>query len=307
MLIVAAIGGNAILRKNEKPSVNTQMKNIAHVSRELVAIAKKHNLVLTHGNGPQVGNILIRSEEALGKAYPLPLFACVAESQGEIGFMIEQSIQNELSKEHIKKDVVTVLTQTIVDKNDPSIKNPSKPIGPYYTKKEAMHLKKKGFTVAKDPRGGYRRIVPSPKPIKIIETDTIKKLANSGVIVVSVGGGGIPVFKNHSLKGIDAVIDKDAASACLAKSISADALLILTDVSHAYMNYKKPGQKKLTRIHLKDIEKYHEEGHFSPGSMGPKIEAAIDFIKNGGKKCIITNMENVQKALDEDYGTVIVK
>ncbi len=308
MLIVVAIGGNAILRKGEKPSVDAQLKNMKKLSKQLVAIAKKHRLVLTHGNGPQVGNELIRVEEALGKAYPLPLYTCVAESQGEIGYMIEQSLQNELRKQRMKRSVVTILTQALVDRKDKSFNKPTKPIGPYYTKSETQHLKKKGFVMAVDARGGYRRVVPSPKPLKIIEADTIKKLVKDNVIVVAAGGGGIPVYQVSSrseLKGIDAVIDKDMASACLAKSIGADAMLILTDVSNAYLNYKKPKQIKLTKIKAGKLKKYMN--HFPAGSMGPKIEASIDFVEHGGKKAIITSPENAEKAVKGKTGTVITK
>jgi carbamate kinase len=307
MLVVTAIGGNAILRKDEKPSVEGQLANMKKLSAQLVSIAKKHHLVLTHGNGPQVGNIMIRVEEALGKAYPLPLYACVAESQGEIGYMIEQSLQNELRKDGMRKHVVTILTQVVVDKKDTSFKKPTKPVGPFYTKKEADHLAKKGFDLAKDPRGGYRRVVASPKPLEIVEAQTIKELIADGVIVVAAGGGGIPVYRNHGIHGVDAVIDKDLASACLAKSIGADALLILTDIDYAYVDFKKPNQKKLTKIKIGKVKEYMKGGHFPAGSMGPKIEAAVNFLESGGKMAIITSPENAEKALAGKAGTVITK
>jgi carbamate kinase len=307
MLVVAAIGGNAILRKDEKPTIDGQLKNMRKLSAQLVAIAKKHHLVLTHGNGPQVGNILIRVEEALGKAYPLPLYACVAESQGEIGYMIEQSLQNELRQDGMRKHVVTILTQATVDRDDPSFQKPTKPVGPFYTKKEADSLMRKGFDIAKDPRGGYRRVVASPKPLKIVEATTIKELIADGVIVVAAGGGGIPVYEKNGLHGVDAVIDKDLASACLAKSIKADVLLILTDIDYAYLDFKKPTQKKLTKIKIGKIKKYMKNGHFPAGSMGPKIEAAINFLESGGRMAIITSPENAEKALSGKAGTVITK
>ena len=306
MLVVVAIGGNAILSKNEKPSFERQFKNMQKLSKELIKLSNNHKLVLTHGNGPQVGNILIRVEEALGKAYPLPLFACVAESQGEMGFMIEQSLQNEFRKHHLKHPVVSVLTQVVVDRKDPFFKKPAKPIGPFYTKKEAEILKRKGFAVSKDVRGGYRRVVPSPKPKHIVEADVIKRLVKDGVTVVAAGGGGIPVYEHNGLKGIDAVIDKDLASSCLASSIQADMLLIITDVDAVYLNYKKHNQKKISKMNLKDARRYMKEGQFPAGSMGPKIEAAINFIERGGKKAIITSPSGIINAMKNKEGTLII-
>lgn len=306
MLIVAAIGGNAILRKNEKPSVRGQMHNMKKFSRQIVSIARKHHLVLTHGNGPQVGNELIRVEEALGKAYPLPLYACVAESQGEIGFMMEQSLQNALRKHKVKKSVATLLTQVLVDKKDPMFRKPTKFVGPYYTKKEAENLQKKGFSMKPDPRGGYRRVVPSPRPIKIVEADTVMKLVKNNIIPIAAGGGGIPVYNaGRELRGIDAVIDKDMASACLAKSIRADVLLILTDVPCVYLNYRKANEKKIKKIKSSGLKRLMK--HFPAGSMGPKIEAALDFVEHGGRMAVITNPSNASQALSGKAGTIITK
>lgn len=305
MLIVIAVGGNAILKKGDKPSFEQQLSNTAKLMEKVAVIAKSHRLVLTHGNGPQVGNILIRVEEALGKAYPLPLYACVAESQGEMGFMMEQSLQNALRKKRHDKPIASMLTRVIVDAGDTAFRNPSKPIGPFYSKKEAAVLKRKGFSVSKDPRGGYRRVVSSPKPLKIVESDAINRLVRGGIIIVAAGGGGIPVTRGG--KSIDAVVDKDLASACLANSISADILLIITDVECAYLNYKTKNQMKIRKMKLKEAKRYLKDGQFPAGSMGPKIEAAADFLQSGGKRAIITDVKNMIKALDGKAGTTITR
>ena len=304
---VVALGGNALLRRKERPAFSTQSKNISTAVKNVLPLIRKYKVVLTHGNGPQVGNILIQIEEALGKAYPVPLFVAVAESEGEIGYMIEQSLYNELRAHHINKPVITILTQVIVDKKDKMFRKPTKPVGPFYDVKHAAILRKKGFTMAK-VIGGYRRVVPSPNPLEIVEAKTINSLLNSGTIVIAAGGGGIPVYKEKNrLKGIDAVIDKDLASACLAKSIKADIFLILTDVNKVYLNYKKPDQKALNKINISAVKKYMKGGHFPAGSMGPKVQAAINFLKSGGKKVIITNPESLEKALKGKEGTVITK
>lgn len=307
MLIVAAIGGNAVLRKGEKPTIEKQFRNAAKLMQKLAGLAKKHRLVLTHGNGPQVGNILIRSEEAAGKAYPLPLYACVAESQGEMGFMMEQTLQNEFRKRGIKKPVISILTQVVVDKNDPLFNEPTKAIGPFYSGKEANALRKKRFNLAKDPRGGYRRVVSSPKPKKIVEAETIKELVNHGITIIAAGGGGIPVYEDAGLHAIEAVIDKDLASACLATSIGADMLLIITDVQAACLNYRKPGQKEIRKMKVRQAMWYMKEGHFPQGSMGPKVQAAMNFLNKGGKKAVITNENNIFHALEGRAGTTIIR
>lgn len=299
MLVVIALGGNALLRRGEKPSIEMQEKNVRKAVKSIRGIAKKHRVVITHGNGPQVGNIMIQVESALGKAYPVPLHVAVAESEGEIGYLLEQALYNE-----IKKPVVSILTQVIVDKNDTAFKNPTKPIGPYYTKKEMIILKKKGYKMARI-NSGYRRVVASPRPLKIVEAPVIKRLASMDVIAIAAGGGGIPVYKARELKGIGAVIDKDLASACLAKSIDANLLLILTDVPYAYINYGKKNQKAINKISVKGAKKLLAEGHFPAGSMGPKIQAAIEFAEYG--KSIITNFSSLQKAMQGRAGTMIAK
>lgn len=300
MLVVIALGGNALLRRGETLSLEMQEKNVRLAAKSIKKMAKNNHIVITHGNGPQVGNIMIQVESALGKAYPVPLHVAVAESEGEIGYLLEQALYNEL-----KKPVVSILTQVIVNRKDPAFRNPTKPIGPYYNARHARLLEKKGYRMKK-VNGGYRRVVASPRPLKIVEAPVIKKLVSLDTVAIAAGGGGIPVYKAHELHGIDAVIDKDLASTCLAKSINAKLLLILTDVPNVYINYGKKTQKTLGKLTVKEARKLLKGGHFPPGSMGPKIEAAIDFAGHGGK-AIITNFASLNKALKGKAGTIVVK
>jgi carbamate kinase len=299
-IAVVALGGNAIMRKSDK-TIEQQFANTRAAVRSILFLAKKYNLVITHGNGPQVGNILIQVESAMGKAYPIPLSVAVAESQGQIGYMIEQAIQNELQK----KAAVSVLTQVLVDKNDPAFKRPTKPVGPFYTKEHAMLLKRKGFTVMSDAGRGWRRVVPSPQPLKIVEAGAIKDIVRKGIVVIAAGGGGIPVYKSgRRLVGIDAVIDKDLASLCLAKSIKADLLIILTDVDNVYLNYGTARQRPIRKLTIKEAQKYMK--HFAEGSMKPKIMAAMEFVKSG-RHAVITSPRSLKAALKGKAGTWIVK
>ena len=304
---VIALGGNALLKKGEKVTISVQYRNIENTIKKISFLVQKYNLVITHGNGPQVGNALIRVEEALGKAYALPLDVVVAETEAEIGYIIEQVLGNELKAHHSKKAVVGILTQVLVNKNDGAFQNPSKFIGPFYSKKEAENLRLKGLHVKLDPRGGYRRVVASPTPLKIVESDIIKKLGKD-TIIIAAGGGGIPVYEEKGkIHGIEAVIDKDLASAVLARDVSADLFLIITDVPYVYINFKKKNQKPLKSMNVKRAMQFLKQGHFGEGSMKPKVEAAINFLSSGGKKVIITSPQNVEKALKGRSGTIIVK
>lgn len=309
--MVVALGGNAILSKGQEPSISTQFRNVRKAVGHILPLYKRYNLVLTHGNGPQVGNILIRVEEALGKAYPLPLDVCVAESEGEIGYIIGQTLFNQIEKGKSSPRIRTaaLLTQVVVDRKDPAFRNPTKPVGPFYSKKEAQSLKKKGMKVVFDAGRGYRRVVPSPKPLRIIEAPVVKRLLAQKVIVIAAGGGGIPVVKAKGrYKGVEAVIDKDPASCCLAKDVGAEILLILTNVDKVKLNYGKKGQQSIDRMDIRQARRYMEEGHFPPGSMGPKIQAAIDFARSGkDKKAIITSPANAEKALQGRQGTHITR
>lgn len=294
-LAVVAFGGNALLRGNQIGTITEQEKNAYDACLNLVQLLKSgYNIVVTHGNGPQVGNILLRNEagNSVFKIPKMPLDICVADSQGGIGYMLEQQLRNVLAEHKIKKEVITIVTQVVVDKNDPAFKEPSKPVGSFYLKEEADLLAKANNWIFKeDPRKrGWRRVVASPKPKDIMNKNVVKALASKGNIVIAAGGGGIPVIYNGSnnLKGIDAVIDKDLASALLANEIGADAFFILTDVPKVCINFNKPNQKELDKIKLSQAKKYIKAGEFPAGSMGPKMMAAVSFVENGGKETIIT-------------------
>lgn len=305
---VIAIGGNAIIKEDQKGTAEEQIANICSLSERLTDIIKTYNVVLTHGNGPQIGNILLANESS-NEIPQMPLDVCSAYSQGGIGYMIQQALGDKLKEKGIKKSVSTIITQVVVDKKDTSFQNPTKPIGPFYSKEEAEEMcRTRGWQVVEDAGRGYRRVVPSPKPIDIVEKDIIKKLAASGEVVIACGGGGIPVIKKkaHKLEGIAAVIDKDLASSLLATLINAEMFLILTYVDRVAINFNKPDQQWLSRITVRDAKEYLAQGHFPPGSMGPKITAAVDFIEKGGKRAIITSWNYISQALAGNAGTEIV-
>ena len=293
---VVALGGNALLRGNEIGTIQQQEKNTYDTCINLLNLLKDdYNLVITHGNGPQVGNIMLRNEAGYNnyKIPKMPLDICVADSQGGIGYMIERQIINILKDYKIRKNVVTLVTQVLVDKDDPAFQNPTKPVGAFYLKEEADLLARvNNFVFKEDPRKrGWRRVVPSPKPQDILNKKVIKDLVHRGNIVIATGGGGIPVYrgKDNKLYGVEAVIDKDSASALLAEEIGAEAFFILTDVSKVYLRFNKPDQKALNVITVDEAQKYFNDGEFAAGSMGPKILAAINFVKNGGKETVITD------------------
>src|SRR3989344_6244363 len=310
-LTIVSIGGNTLIRKGEKGTIEEQF---AHTEECMAYIAKMASqgkrIVITHGNGPIVGNIVIRNEAAKDIIPPMPLYICNADSEGGIGFMIQQALYNQLKKLNARRDVATIVTQVVVDKNDPAFSKPTKPIGPFYTKEEAERIKQqKGWTIHEDSNRGYRRVVPSPKALKVIEADIIKRLAMDGVIVIAAGGGGVPVIElpDGKLKGVDAVIDKDLATSVLAREIKAATFIDLTSVENVYINFGKPDQKALNSLTVKDAKRYHAENEFAPGSMGPKIEAAIEFLETGGKEVIITTPELVEAAMKGKAGTRITK
>jgi len=264
-------------------------------------------LVLTHGNGPQVGHILIRAEAARKQAYTIPLSVAVAQSQGEIGYVIQQALYNEMAKGRFGRPIVSLLTQVLVDPLDPAFATPTKPIGPYYSDAQAEPLRRQGIPLAFFAGDGWRRVVASPRPLKIIEASAVRWLVEHGVVVVAAGGGGIPVYQvGNRLKGLDAVIDKDTASAVLAESIGADLLLILTDVPNVALNYQQPDQVDLDCMSAAEAERYLSQGHFPPGTMGPKVEAAIQFVRASRGKAIITTPEAMELALAGEDGTQIV-
>ena len=295
-LAVVAFGGNALLRAGQKGTISEQEANVYSTCESLLGLVKNdYDIVIGHGNGPQVGNILLQNNggEKLYGIPEMPLDVCGAYSQGFIGYIIEQQFKNVLNKHGIQKDILTLVTQVLVDKNDAAFKNPTKPIGPYYTEEEMNSHKEKNpnESFAKDPKGkGWRKVVASPVPLEINNRKSIEMLARSGNIVVTVGGGGIPVYyvEPNKLEGIDAVIDKDLASSLLATQIGADEFYILTDVPKVCLHFNTPEEKRLDVITISEAKKYLAEGHFSEGSMAPKVRAAIKFVENGGKTCIIT-------------------
>jgi carbamate kinase len=309
-LAVVALGGNALLREKETGTIEQQEQNATDTLENLVWMLKEgYELVIAHGNGPQVGNILMRNDagEQLYNIAPMPLDICVADSQGGIGYMIERMFRNVLNKHGIRKNIITMVTLIEVDKNDPAFQNPSKRIGKMYSEKEAEKLtREKGWILKPSTKaeGGFRRVVPSPVPLEIINKETVELLVKNGNIVIAAGGGGIPVYYDEqgNVRTLDAVIDKDMASSLLASNIKADELYILTDVSFIYKDFGKPTQEKLEFLNYADTMKYLEMGTFAEGTMEPKIRACLNFIKNGGKKSVITEAKKLE---DKSYGSKI--
>jgi len=309
-LAVVALGGNALLRGNQLGTIEEQEKNTTDTLENVIYLIKEgYNLVLSHGNGPQVGNILMRNDagEQIYSIAQMPLDICVADSQGGIGYMIERMLLNVLKKHNMERNIVTLMTQVIVEKDDPAFHKPEKRIGKIYNREDARKLEKdKGWTFKEEVKmeGGWRRVVPSPRPVKVMNEEIIKDLANQGNIVIAAGGGGVPVYMDEDqlIKPVEAVIDKDLASSLMASRIGAHEFYILTDVPYVYINYKKEGQEVKEFLNHADTLKYLEQGMFSEGSMAPKIRAALYFIENGGEKSVITEATKLE---DRKYGTKI--
>jgi carbamate kinase len=312
-LVIVAIGGNSLVRENGRDSVQDQYEAVCETAVNIADMVEEgYNVVVTHGNGPQVGFGLRRSEIAneVAGMPEVPLVNCGADTQGGIGYQIQQSLTNEFAKRGIDKKVATVITQVEVSMDDPNFKNPTKPVGSFFTLEQSEEMKKEhpDWIFIEDSGRGYRRVVPSPNPIDIVEKDAIKTLINAGFVVVAVGGGGIPVVKsdNNTYQGIDAVIDKDFSTSLLAEQIQADTLIITTGVSRVCINFGKPNQLALEKITVEETKQYVTEGHFPPGSMLPKIEASLSFLENNGSRVIITNPESLKDAIVEKAGTHIV-
>ena len=311
-VVVVALGGNAILQPGQKGTFDEQMKNVHVTCEQLVQMVEsgQYRVVVTHGNGPQVGNLLLQNEAGKEVAAPVPLFVCGAESQGMIGLMIQQNLANLLAEKG-KDDVsvATVVTQVVVDKNDQAFTNPTKPVGPFYSEADAKALEsEKGYNVREDAGRGWRRVVPSPNPIEIFEKAAIRQLVDARAIVIASGGGGIPVVKeNGKLQGVDAVIDKDLAGERLAVDVGASIFMILTDVDSVRLNYKTPDEKALSQMTVSEAKQYAEEGHFAKGSMEPKVRAAVRFVESGGEKAIITSLDKAFDALSGNAGTTVTK
>lgn len=306
---VVALGGNAISRKGEEDTIANQFRHTRESLSAILPLVKRgYNIAITHGNGPQVGNAILRVEVARGKAPILPLGICVADTEGGMGYMIAQSLQNRLLREGIDRPVAAILTQVVVDFDDPAFSDPTKYIGQFYSEEEAQrYARERGWSVKRDGDRGWRRVVASPRPKGIVEGPVIRAMVQGGAIVIAAGGGGIPVYyeADGTLEGADSVIDKDRASAILANEIGAQEFIILTEVDQVALNFGKPNQQFLSQVTIAGARQYLAAGHFPAGSMGPKIEAAIAFLEAGGDKVIITSIDRAAAALDGNAGTVI--
>ncbi len=310
MKILIALGGNAIRQRGSGGTSKEQLERVALTCKELVTIIKAgHQIAITHGNGPQVGDILLANEMAKSAIPAMPLDVCGAESQGLIGYMFQQCLENELRAAGIDKGVATVVTQTVVDPSDEAFEKPTKPIGPYYQADEAAALRReKGWILVNDSDRGYRRAVPSPDPEWIVEARTILRLFEEGTIVIAAGGGGVPVVRDPVTgrnRGVEAVIDKDLGAALLAKLLSVDMLMILTEVEGVMLNYGRYDQEMLRTMTAKEGRRYLDEGQFPAGSMGPKVEAALRFVESGGKKAVISSVGSAEAALEGKSGTMV--
>lgn len=306
---VIALGGNALIKNGQKGTIYEQFENTRKSIKSIVKIIRDGwDVVITHGNGPQVGAILLQNITAKNITPAMPLGICVAESEGLLGYMIQQCLSNALKKEHIEKPVLALITQVIVDRDDPSLLKPTKPIGPFFNDIEAAHMQKEGFKMIRQSQG-WRMVVPSPDPKQIVEGESIRKMLDDGIIVIASGGGGMPVIEkeNGGFDGLEAVIDKDLAAERLAEAIQAELLMILTDVDKVYINYDTPQQTTLDSISLSELKTYYETNQFPPGSMGPKILAAIRFLESGGQKVIVAHIEKGWQALQGETGTVITR
>jgi carbamate kinase len=308
-IALIAFGGNALLPKFQRGLQNEQMKNAEKASRLMIHVVQKgFDLIIVHGNGPQVGNLLIQMEESINKIPPFSLEICDAMTEGSMGFMLEKSIINEIRKRSVDKDVATLVTQVIVDRDDPAFVQPSKPIGPFYSEYRArMLMREKKWSMMEDAGRGYRRVVPSPKPIDVVPKHVLKELVHSGKIVIAAGGGGIPVIINGSglFQGVEAVIDKDYTSSLIAREANADLFIILTNVPQVCLNYGTPREKPILEMTVAEAQTFLSQGQFPPGSMGPKIEASIDYIQGGGKEVLITSANQLKAALINRSGTRI--
>lgn len=308
--VVLAIGGNAITKPNEKGTFEEQLQNIAMAMDPVADVIKDgYRVVITHGNGPQVGNLLIKNELARSVVPEMPLYVCVANTQGSIGYAIQQQLRYALSRKGMTSEVITFITQVLVDPADPAFQHPTKPIGPFYSHDEAKEIMaKKGYQFVEDSGRGWRRVVPSPYPQRIIESEAIKKALLNGMTVVAAGGGGIPVVEEGGrLHGVDGVIDKDLAAMRLAIDVGADTLFLLTSVHRVAINYGRPDQRELDRITVEEARTYLEQGHFPAGSMGPKVSAAIEFLENGGQRVVIGHLAEAASALRGEAGTTITR
>jgi carbamate kinase len=306
--MLLAVGGNSLIRAGEKGTMAEQLANARRTAREIVGLIRDgYRIVLTHGNGPQVGAALLRSEAGATQVPGHPLDVCDASTQGEIGYILEQALEGELHSAGLHIPVISVLTQSVISLDDPAMQHPNKPVGPFYSRHEAEERQRHlGWEIMEDAARGYRRVVPSPEPIEIVELEVIRQLVDHGVLVIACGGGGIPIaYQNGQPAGVEAVIDKDRASALLASRLGLDLFVISTDTDYVYLDYKKPTQRPLHEVRTAELERYLAAGHFAPGSMGPKIESVLRFLRDGGKQAIIAQAENLRNAVAGSIGTHI--
>ncbi len=307
---VVALGGHAFMRHDEAGTIETHEKNAAEISAVMMMLVQRdYNLVITHGNGPQVGQLLRQADLTRDRIPPMPLDVMVAQTQGQLGCIMQQALLNQLRRRNIQRYVVTVITQVVVDKNDPAFGNPTKPVGRFLKQEEAERFRDElNWDVMEDAGRGWRRVVPSPRPRRIVQWQMIRDSAVQGHIVIAAGGGGIPMIKTaqDDYKGAEAVIDKDLTSSVLAASIGAELMVILTDVPQVYVNYNKPDQQALGAVTMQEAERLISDGHFPTGSMGPKIEAVQSFLKAGGRRALITNSQTLEAALEGRGGTHFV-
>jgi carbamate kinase len=306
--LLVALGGNALVRPGQSGSIPEQAATLrASLAGIVELIRRGHPLVITHGNGPQVGHILIRAEVARGRAYDLPLDVCVAQSQGETGYLIQQTLHNLLRNAGIDRPITALISRVVVDKDDPRMQRPTKPVGPFYTGEQAVALKARGCSVVEDAHHGHRRVVPSPLPLRIVEAGIVQRLMDEGVIVIALGGGGVPVAvePDGRLTGVEAVVDKDLASGVLAASIGITRILDLTSVDHVKLHFGSPAEQNLGRITVADAKAHLAAGHFEPGSMEPKIQAAIRFLEQGGQRVVITSPDHAVDGFEGRIGTQI--
>jgi len=308
-LVLVAVGGNALIRGGQKGTAQEQFENAVETAAAVVRLIRAgHRVVLTHGNGPQVGAQLVRSEAAAAHAYRLPLDCCVASTQGEVGYVLQYAMWQMMQAEGLNTPVVSLITQVLVDSGDPAFQHPTKPIGPAYTKEVAERYRDLlGWVIVEDASHGFRRAVPSPEPVAIVELEAIKACVDRGLVVIAGGGGGVPVFNDHDIsKGVEAVIDKDHTSAILARQLEADVFAIATDVDGVFLDFGKATQRPLDHLTIAQCRQYLKEGQFPPGSMGPKITAAIKYLELGGKMVVITDHEHLLEALEGKAGTRIL-
>ena len=306
--VVVAIGGNALLPPGDAGDLAAMRRRVHETARVLADLPDGDvRLVVTHGNGTQVGQLLLQTEEARGKTPPSPLDVLVAETQAQIGYLLQQALRNELAQLGRTDGVATIVTQVVVDAEDPAFRDPTKPVGPTIpTETEAMIKRARGWHLRPDPHGGWRRVVPSPRPLQIVEVPAIRALMEAGHIVIAAGGGGVPVVRHgERLVGVEAVVDKDLASAVLARELAAERLVLATDVDRVALDFRKPTQRFLDRMTAKEARDYLREGQFPPGSMGPKVEAAAEFVEQGGKESVITSLARLREALEGGAGTRI--